>query len=108
MRAINSTTTTTGFDHLFYSIHVNAYLLRLSESFHLLRRTNRCLRQPLTPYAKFARIAINWLASKPDGENVISQELRKLSGADLLEFNRPQRVMIAAESDSDRWLESAV
>jgi len=27
-------------------------------------------------YAKFARIAINWLATKPNGDNVISQELQ--------------------------------
>ena len=59
-------------------------------------------------YAKFARVAINWLAAEPDGDNVISQELQKLLGSDLLEFNRPQRVMIAAESDSDCWLVSAV
>jgi hypothetical protein len=49
MHAINSTTATTGLDRLFYSIHVNAYLLRLSEAFHLLTRLNRCLHQPLTP-----------------------------------------------------------
>ena len=48
MRGINSSTTTTGLDHLFYSIHVNAYLLGLSVSFHLLRQLNRCIRQPLT------------------------------------------------------------
>src|ERR1700722_9056225 len=48
MHAINSTTATTGLDRLFYSIHVNAYLLRLSEAFHLLTRLNRCLHQPLT------------------------------------------------------------
>ena len=59
-------------------------------------------------YAKFARIAINWIAAEPDGDNVISQELRTLLGSDLLEFNRPQRVMITAESDSDCWLVSAV
>ena len=48
MRAINSTAAATGLDHLFYSIHVNAYLLRLSVSLHLLGWLNRCLRQPLT------------------------------------------------------------
>ena len=48
MCAMDSSTTTTGLDHLFYSIHVNAYLLRLSVSFHLLRRLNRCLPRPLT------------------------------------------------------------
>jgi superfamily II DNA or RNA helicase len=59
-------------------------------------------------YAKFARIAINWIAAEPDGDNVISMELQKLLGSDLLEFNRPLRVMIAAQSDSDCWLVSAV
>jgi superfamily II DNA or RNA helicase len=59
-------------------------------------------------YAKFSRIAINWIAELPEGANVISQELQKLLGADLLEFNRPQRVMIAVESDSDCWQISAV
>jgi hypothetical protein len=59
-------------------------------------------------YAKFARIAINWLAAEPDGDNIISQELQTLLGFDLLEFNRPQRVMITAESDSDCWQVSAV
>jgi hypothetical protein len=54
-------------------------------------------------YAKFARIAINWLAAEPDGDNVISEELQKLLGSDLLEFNRPRRVMITAENDSDCW-----
>jgi hypothetical protein len=58
-------------------------------------------------YAKFARIAINWIAAEPDGDNVISQELQHLLGSDLLEFNRPQRVMIVAESDSECWLLSA-
>jgi superfamily II DNA or RNA helicase len=59
-------------------------------------------------YAKFARIAINWIAAEPDGDNVISQELQTLLGPDLLEFNRPQRVMIATGSDSDVWQISAV
>jgi superfamily II DNA or RNA helicase len=59
-------------------------------------------------YAKFARIAINWIAAEPDGHNVISQELQELLGSDLLEFHRPQRVMIAAENDSDCWKISAV
>ena len=59
-------------------------------------------------YAKFARIAINWIAAEPDGDNVISRELQTLLGSDLLEFNRPQRVMITAENDSDCWLVSAV
>jgi superfamily II DNA or RNA helicase/HKD family nuclease len=59
-------------------------------------------------YAKFARIAINWLAAEPDGDNVISRELQTLLGSDLLEFGRPQRVMITAESDSDCWQVSAV
>jgi hypothetical protein len=59
-------------------------------------------------YAKFARIAINLIAAEPDGDNVIVPELQKLLGSDLLEFNRPQRVMIGAESDSDCWLISAV
>jgi superfamily II DNA or RNA helicase/HKD family nuclease len=54
-------------------------------------------------YAKFARIAINWIAAEPDGDNIISRELQTLLGPDLLEFNRPQRVMISAESDSDCW-----
>jgi hypothetical protein len=59
-------------------------------------------------YAKFARIAINWIAAEPDGDNLIAQELQNLLGSDLLEFKRPQRVMIAAESDSDCWLVSAL
>ncbi len=54
-------------------------------------------------YAKFARIAINWIAVEPDGDNIISRELQALLGPHLLEFNRPQRVMISAESDSDCW-----
>jgi hypothetical protein len=59
-------------------------------------------------YAKFARVAINWIAAEPDGDNVILPELQQLLGSDLLEFNRPQRVMIAAESDSDCWQIHAV
>jgi hypothetical protein len=59
-------------------------------------------------YAKFARVAINWLATKPDGHNVITQELQTLLGRDLLEFNRPHRVMISAESDSEFWLITAI
>jgi superfamily II DNA or RNA helicase len=59
-------------------------------------------------YAKFARIAINWIAEAPEGDNVISQELQTLLGSDLLAFNRPQRIMIAAASDSDCWNISAV
>jgi len=59
-------------------------------------------------YAKFARIAINWIAETPEGSNVILQELQKLLGSDLLAFNRPQRVMIAGASDSDCWNISAV
>ena len=59
-------------------------------------------------YAKFARIAINWIATEPDGNNAISQELQKLLGSDLLEFDRPHRVIIAAESDSECWQLSAV
>jgi hypothetical protein len=51
-------------------------------------------------YAKFVRIAINWIAETPEGENVISHELQTLLGPDLLTFNRQQRVMIAAASDS--------
>jgi hypothetical protein len=58
-------------------------------------------------YAKFSRVAINWIAAEPDGQNVILPELHKLLGSDLLEFNRPQRVMIAAESDSECWVVSA-
>jgi hypothetical protein len=58
-------------------------------------------------YAKFARVAINWIATEPDGQNMILPELQMLLGSDLLEFNRPQRVMIAAESDSDCWQVSA-
>lgn len=59
-------------------------------------------------YAKFARIAINWIAEAPEGDNVISQELQTLLGSDLLAFNRPQRLMIAAASDSDCWNISSV
>jgi superfamily II DNA or RNA helicase len=59
-------------------------------------------------YAKFARVAVNWIAAEPDGDNVISQELQRLLGSDLLEFNRPQRVMISAEGDADCWQISEV
>jgi hypothetical protein len=59
-------------------------------------------------YAKFARIAINWIAAEPDGDNIISSELQILLGSDLLDFNRPQRVMITAESDSGCWNVAAV
>jgi hypothetical protein len=59
-------------------------------------------------YAKFARIAINWIAAAPEGDNLITQELQHLLGSDLLEFNRPQRVIITGESDSDCWILSAV
>ena len=59
-------------------------------------------------YAKFARVAINWIAAEPEGDNVIVQELQRLLGSDLLLFNRPCRVTISAESDSDCWQISAV
>jgi superfamily II DNA or RNA helicase/HKD family nuclease len=59
-------------------------------------------------YAKFARVAINWIAAEPDGANIISEELQTLLGSDLLEFNRPQRVMITAEGDSGCWNVAAV
>jgi len=59
-------------------------------------------------YARFASIAINWIAAEPDGDNMILPELQTLLGSDLLEFNRPERVMISAESDSDCWQISAI
>jgi hypothetical protein len=59
-------------------------------------------------YAKFARIAINWIAEVPDGKNIMTQELQTLLGADLLSFNPPKRVMMAAAADSDCWIISAV
>jgi hypothetical protein len=59
-------------------------------------------------YAKFARIAINWIAEVPEGDNILTQELQTLLGADLLAFQQPQRVLMAAAADSDCWNISAV
>jgi putative toxin-antitoxin system antitoxin component (TIGR02293 family) len=55
IRAMGSSPATTGLDHLSRSIHVNAYLLRLSVSFHLPSPAERCLRQPLTVHSLRAR-----------------------------------------------------
>lgn len=51
-------------------------------------------------YAKFAKIAINTLAEKPDGENVLTSELQKMFGPELLRFERPHRVLIVRDSES--------
>jgi hypothetical protein len=51
-------------------------------------------------YAKFAKIAINWMAEAPDGENILTSELTQLLGPDLLRFESPYRVMLSRESDS--------
>jgi superfamily II DNA or RNA helicase/HKD family nuclease len=51
-------------------------------------------------YAKFAKIAINTLAESPDGENVLTAELEKMFGPELLRFERPRRVMIIRDADS--------
>jgi superfamily II DNA or RNA helicase len=51
-------------------------------------------------YAKFAKIAINTLAEKPDGENALTAELLKMFGPDLLRFDRPHRVLVVHEPDS--------
>jgi superfamily II DNA or RNA helicase len=52
-------------------------------------------------YAKFAKIAINTVAEAPEGENVLTAELQRMLGPDLLSFERPHRVLIVRDSDSD-------
>lgn len=51
-------------------------------------------------YAKFAKIAINTLAEQPDDENLLTAELLKMFGPDLLRFDRPHRVLVVREPDS--------
>jgi hypothetical protein len=38
------------------------------------------------------------------GDNIITQALQRLLGSNLLEFNRPQRIIRTAESDSECWI----
>jgi hypothetical protein len=45
-------------------------------------------------YARFAQIAINVLADRPDGQNRLTEELKTLLGEDLLTFSRPHRVVV--------------
>jgi hypothetical protein len=45
-------------------------------------------------YAKFAKIAVNTLADRPDGTNQLTAELQVLLGEGLLEFKRPYWVAL--------------
>jgi hypothetical protein len=58
-------------------------------------------------YAKFAKIAINWMAEAPDGENILTSELTELLGPDLLGFETPYQVLLSRESDSQVYLITA-
>jgi hypothetical protein len=64
------------------------------EGWQVVRMNGRLL------YAKFAKIAINWMAEAPDGENILTSELTQLLGSDLLRFAFPYRVLLSRESDS--------
>ena len=58
-------------------------------------------------YAKFAKIAVNWLAEAQDGVNILTQELTTLLGADLLRFDAPHRVIVSRVADSAVYAISA-
>jgi superfamily II DNA or RNA helicase/HKD family nuclease len=55
-------------------------------------------------YAKFAKIAVNTLADRPDGTNQLTAELQVLLGERLLEFKRPYWVSLRATAPgSNVW-----
>jgi superfamily II DNA or RNA helicase/HKD family nuclease len=55
-------------------------------------------------YAKFAKIAINTLADRPEGSNQLTTELQTLLGPELLQFGRPYWVSIRRSAPgSDVW-----
>ena len=55
-------------------------------------------------YAKFAKIAVETLADRPDGTNQLTAEMQVLLGERLLEFKRPYWVSLRATAPgSDVW-----